>query len=69
LRYCSPPAFCRNGFATNCGCRAVKQRRFDRLMAVLRTANRLLPRFVQQFPFDLMLWDLDRRIRTGRLMV
>ena len=47
----------------------VKQRRFDRLMAVLRTANRLLPRFVRRFPFNLMLWDLDRRIRTGRPLV
>ncbi|MGO9152753.1 oxygenase MpaB family protein [Mycobacterium sp.] len=44
---------------------AVRQRRFDRLMAVLRTVNRILPRFVRQFPFNAMLWDLDRRIRTG----
>jgi uncharacterized protein (DUF2236 family) len=48
---------------------AAKQRRFDRLMAVLRTANRLLPRFIRQFPFNVLLWDLDRRIRTGRPLV
>ncbi|MGA9358535.1 MAG: oxygenase MpaB family protein [Mycobacterium sp.] len=48
---------------------AVKQRRFDRLMAVLATVNSMLPRVVRQFPFNLMLWDLDRRIRTGRPLV
>ncbi|MDI3313389.1 MAG: oxygenase MpaB family protein [Mycobacterium sp.] len=48
---------------------AVKQRRFDRLMAVLRTVNRLMPRFVRQFPFNVLLWDLDRRIRTGRPLI
>lgn len=46
-----------------------KQRRFDRLMAVLGTVNRLMPRVVREFPFNLMLWDLDRRIRTGRPLV
>jgi uncharacterized protein (DUF2236 family) len=48
---------------------AAKQRHFDRLMAVLRTVNQLLPRFVRQFPFNVLLWDLDRRIRTGRPLV
>jgi len=48
---------------------AAKQRRFDRLMAVLRTVNRLLPRFVRRFPFNVLLWDLDRRIRTGRPLI
>jgi uncharacterized protein (DUF2236 family) len=48
---------------------AAKQRRFDRLMAVLRTVNNLMPRFVRQFPFNVLLWDLDRRIRTGRPLV
>jgi uncharacterized protein (DUF2236 family) len=46
-----------------------KQRRFDRLMAVLRTVNRTLPRFVRRFPFNVLLWDVDRRIRTGRPLV
>ena len=48
---------------------AAKQRRFDRLMAVSRTVNRMLPRFVRQFPFNVLLWDVDRRIRTGRPLV
>jgi uncharacterized protein (DUF2236 family) len=46
-----------------------KQRRFDRLMAALRTVNRVMPRFVRRFPFNLMLWDLDRRIKTGRPLI
>jgi uncharacterized protein (DUF2236 family) len=48
---------------------AKRQRRFDRLMAVLRTVNHLMPRFVRQFPFNVLLTDLDRRIRTGRPLV
>lgn len=48
---------------------AARQRRFDRLMVVLRTANRLLPRFIRRFPFNVLLWDVDRRIRTGRPLV
>ena len=46
-----------------------QQRRFDRLMAAVRVVNHLMPRFVRQFPFNLTLWDLDRRIRTGRPLV
>ncbi len=46
-----------------------KQRRFDRLMRVLRTVNHLMPRFIRQFPFNVLLKDLDRRIRTGRPLV
>jgi uncharacterized protein (DUF2236 family) len=48
---------------------AKRQRRFDRLMSVLRTVNHLMPRFVRQFPFNVLLRDLDRRIRTGRPLV
>ena len=48
---------------------AKKQRRFDRLMAVLRTVNHLMPRFIRQFPFNVLLRDLDWRIRTGRPLV
>lgn len=48
---------------------AARQRRFDRLMAALRTVNRLLPRFVRHFPFNVLLWDVDRRIKTGRPLV
>ncbi len=48
---------------------AKRQRRFDRLMAVLGTVNGLMPRVVRQFPFNLMLWDLDQRIKKGRPLV
>ncbi|HEY2449930.1 MAG TPA: oxygenase MpaB family protein [Mycobacterium sp.] len=48
---------------------AAKQRRFDRLIAVLRTVNNALPRFVRRFPFNVLLWDLDRRIKAGRPLV
>jgi uncharacterized protein (DUF2236 family) len=39
------------------------------LMAVLRTANDLAPSFIRQFPFNVLLKDLDWRIRTGRPLV
>jgi uncharacterized protein (DUF2236 family) len=48
---------------------AARQRRFDQLMGALRLANNLMPRFVRQFPFNVLLWDLDRRIKTGRPLV
>ncbi|WP_102141326.1 oxygenase MpaB family protein [Mycobacterium hubeiense] len=48
---------------------AARQRRFDRLMAVLRTANHIMPSFIRQFPFNVLLKDLDWRIRTGRPLV
>lgn len=47
----------------------VRQRRFDRLMGLLRVANGLLPGFVRHFPFNVLLWDVDRRIRAGRPLV
>jgi len=46
-----------------------KQRRFDRLMRLLRGVNNLLPPVLRAFPFNVMMWDLDRRIRTGRRLV
>jgi uncharacterized protein (DUF2236 family) len=48
---------------------AKRQYRFDRLMAVLRTATHLTPRVIRQFPFNVLLKDLDWRIRTGRPLV
>ena len=48
---------------------AARQRRFDRLMAALATVNRMMPRFVRRFPFNVLLADVDRRIRTGRPLV
>ncbi|MBV8928616.1 MAG: DUF2236 domain-containing protein [Mycobacteriaceae bacterium] len=46
-----------------------KQRMFDRLMAVFRVITALSPRFVREFPFNVLLRDLDRRIRLGRPLV
>ena len=46
-----------------------RQARFDRLMAVFRTVNNLLPEPVRRFPFNVLLRDLDWRIRTGRALV
>ena len=51
------------------GWNADKQRRFDRLMSAIRFANNLAPRFVRAFPFNVLLHDLDWRIRTGRPLV
>lgn len=48
---------------------ARKQRQFDRLMAVVRTANNLMPRPVRQFPFNVLLEDVNWRIRTGRPLI
>jgi uncharacterized protein (DUF2236 family) len=48
---------------------AARQRRFDRTIGVLRFINHLLPRFIRQFPFNVLLNDVDRRIRTGRPLV
>ena len=46
-----------------------QQRRFDLLMKVLRTVNTISPRFIREFPFNVLLKDLDWRIRTGRPLV
>ena len=48
---------------------AERQKRFDRLITVLRTVNDMLPSFLRQFPFNVLLKDLDWRIRTGRPLV
>jgi uncharacterized protein (DUF2236 family) len=45
------------------------QRRFDRLMKVLSAVNHRLPSFIRQFPFNVLLKDLDRRIRQGKPLV
>lgn len=46
-----------------------KQRRFDALIAALRTGNSLLPPMIRRFPFNVLLWDLDRRIKAGTPLV
>jgi uncharacterized protein (DUF2236 family) len=48
---------------------ALRQRRFDRLMTTIRVLNRLAPTFVREFPFNVLLHDLNWRIRTGRPLV
>ncbi|NIH79860.1 oxygenase MpaB family protein [Amycolatopsis viridis] len=45
------------------------QRRFDRLCRVVALAVRLSPPPVRAFPFNVCLWDLRRRLRTGRPLV
>ncbi|WP_067793177.1 oxygenase MpaB family protein [Actinomadura formosensis] len=45
------------------------QRRFDRFTRLLRTTNRVMPRPAREFPFNLYLHDVRRRIRTGRPIV
>jgi uncharacterized protein (DUF2236 family) len=46
-----------------------QQRRFDRLIGALSVAVRAQPKVLRQFPFNLALWDLRRRIRSGRPLV
>ncbi|RNL82219.1 DUF2236 domain-containing protein [Halostreptopolyspora alba] len=46
-----------------------QQRRFDRLMSVLGAVVRRLPAPLRRFPFNLVWWDVRRRIRTGRPLV
>ncbi len=48
---------------------AARQQQFDLLMGVLRIANNVAPSFVRQFPFNVLLKDVDLRIRTGRPLV
>ena len=48
---------------------ARRQRRFDKLMAALRIFNNLSPKFVREFPFNVLLIDVDWRIRMGRPLV
>lgn len=40
-----------------------RQRRFDRVMKRLSAVNHALPGVIRQFPFNVLLWDVDRRIR------
>jgi uncharacterized protein (DUF2236 family) len=48
---------------------ARRQRWFDRLMATVRAVNKVMPGVVRRFPFNLLLVDLDWRIRSGRTLV
>jgi uncharacterized protein (DUF2236 family) len=46
-----------------------RQRRFERCAHVLGAAVRRLPGWAQAFPYNVLLWDLRRRIRAGRPLV
>ncbi|HZA12184.1 oxygenase MpaB family protein [Mycobacterium sp.] len=48
---------------------ARRQKLFDRVIAVLRVVTMLSPRPLREFPFNVLLRDLDWRIRTGRPLV
>jgi uncharacterized protein (DUF2236 family) len=45
------------------------QRRFDLLMSGIAAVNKRLPRVLRQFPFNLALWDLRKRLKSGRSLV
>jgi uncharacterized protein (DUF2236 family) len=45
------------------------RRRFARLTWTVRAVVRALPPALRRFPFDLLLWDVRRRVRAGRPLV
>jgi uncharacterized protein (DUF2236 family) len=48
---------------------ASQQRRFDRMIKALAMLVRVTPGPLRRFPFNAILWDLRRRIRTGKPLV
>ncbi len=46
-----------------------KQREFDQLMTAVRLGNTIAPSFVRNFPFNVLLHDVNWRMRTGRPLV
>ncbi len=46
-----------------------KQAEFDALMTAVRLGNALAPSFVRNFPFNVLLHDVNWRMRTGRPLV
>ncbi|WP_020670810.1 oxygenase MpaB family protein [Amycolatopsis nigrescens] len=46
-----------------------QQRRFDRLTKVIAKLVQWQPRVLRQFPYNLCMWDLRRRIKAGRPLV
>ncbi|SFQ53970.1 Uncharacterized conserved protein, DUF2236 family [Amycolatopsis arida] len=46
-----------------------QQRRFDLLMRMIAVVATRLPRMLREFPYNVCLWDLRRRLRTGRPLV
>jgi uncharacterized protein (DUF2236 family) len=45
------------------------ERRFTRYLRLVAVGNRLLPGPARRFPFNYFLWDVRRRVRTGRPLV
>jgi uncharacterized protein (DUF2236 family) len=45
------------------------QARFDRMAGLLAAVNRASPRFLRRLPMNVYLWDVRRRLRTGRPVV
>lgn len=48
---------------------AAKQREFDALMTAIKLGSSLTPSFVRNFPFNVLLHELNWRMRTGRPLV
>jgi uncharacterized protein (DUF2236 family) len=48
---------------------STKQREFDALMGAFRLGNNIAPSFVRYFPFNVLLHDVNWRMRTGRPLV
>lgn len=46
-----------------------KQREFDALMTAIKLGNNIAPSFVRNFPFNVLLHDVNWRMRTGRPLV
>ncbi len=46
-----------------------KQREFDALMTAIRLGNSVAPSFARNFPFNVLLHDVNWRMRTGRPLV
>ena len=46
-----------------------RQRTFGVVVTLLGVANRLLPNALRRFPFNALMIDLNRRMRTGRDLV
>lgn len=46
-----------------------KQREFDALMGAIKLGNNIAPSFVRNFPFNVLLHDVNWRMRTGRPLV
>ncbi len=45
------------------------QRRFQLMMSTAALVNRLLPRVLREFPWNIVLWDTRRRLGRGRSFV